>query len=397
MPNLPPSRFPDLPESPNSKPARPWFSSGPCAKRPGWALSELVVDALGRSHRVSPAKDRLKAAIDRAAAILQIPATHRLAIVPASDTGAVEMAMWNLLGERPVDMLAWESFGEEWVTNAVEELKLDARILRADYGQLPDLSAIRPDADLVFTWNGTTSGVRVPDADWIAADRTGLTICDATSAAFAQEIAWDKCDVVTFSWQKALGGEAAHGMLALSERAIARLETWRPDRPIPKILRLTKKGKVDPALFEGSTINTPSLLATEDWLDALGWAENLGGLNALIGRANANLAVLEDWVAGSSWAAFLCEDPAHRSNTSVCLKLIDPALVGLDTGALRSFVAGMAARLEAEQAGFDIAGYRGAPPGLRVWCGATVEREDLLALTPWLDWAYAHEKRSRGL
>jgi phosphoserine aminotransferase len=375
---------------PATKPVRPEFSSGPCAKRPGWSTEALKSACLGRSHRSKPGKAKLAAAIALTREVLEVPATHHIAIVPGSDTGAVEMAMWSLLGARGVDMLVWESFGEDWVTDAVKELKLaDTRTIKAGYGQIPDLSKVRADADVVFTWNGTTSGARVANADWIAADRTGLTICDATSAAFAQKLEWDKLDVVTFSWQKVLGGEGAHGMLILGPRAVERLESYTPVWPMPKLFRMVKKGKLDLELFQGATINTPSLLATEDYLDALNWAKGLGGLSALQARADANLAVMAAWVERTPWIAFLCDEPAHRSNTSVTFRFTDPRIAGMSEDAQQEFVKRFTGLLEKEGVAFDIAGYRSAPPGLRIWCGATVEQADLLALTPWLDWAFA--------
>jgi phosphoserine aminotransferase len=377
----------NTPAKPAVRPADPRFSSGPTKKRPGWSTDALNGAVLGRSHRAKAGKAKLKEAIDRTRAILGVPETHKIAIVPASDTGAVEMAMWSMLGYRPVDIFAWESFGEEWVTDA-KQLKLDAKVHTASYGALPDLSAARKDADIIFTQNGTTSGVRVPNFDWIAADREGITINDATSAVFAQPIDWAKCDVTTFSWQKVLGGEAAHGMMILSPRALARLESYTPDRPLPKIFRLTKKGKVDTEVFEGSTINTPSLLATEDYIDALKWAESIGGLEALMARANANTKVLADWAAKTAWVDFLASDAATRSNTSVCLKVVDPRVTALDDAAQAEFAKKFAALLEKEGAALDAASYRAAPPGLRIWCGGTVEASDVEALTPWLDWAF---------
>ena len=373
---------------PAVRPADPRFSSGPTKKRPGWSTDALKDAALGRSHRAKPGKAKLKEAIDRTRAILGVPETHKIAIVPASDTGAVEMAMWSMLGARPVDIFAWESFGEEWVTDA-KQLKLDAKVHSAGYGALPKLELARKDADIIFTQNGTTSGVRVPNLDWIAADREGITINDATSAVFAQAIDWSKCDVTTFSWQKVLGGEAAHGMLILSPRAIARLESYTPDRPIPKIFRLTKKGKVDLEIFEGSTINTPSLLATEDYIDALKWAESIGGLSALRARADANTKVLADWAAKTSWIDFLALDPATRSNTSVCLKVVDPRLTSLSDEAQAEFAKKLASLLEKEGVAFDAASYRSAPPGLRIWCGGTIAASDVAALCPWIEWAFA--------
>jgi phosphoserine aminotransferase len=374
---------------PAVRPADARFSSGPTKKRPGWTTDALKGAALGRSHRSKPGKAKLKEAIDRTRVILGVPETHRIAIVPASDTGAVELAMWAMCGQRPVDIFAWESFGEEWVADAVKQLRLDAKVHSAAYGALPDLAAARPEADLLFTQNGTTSGVKVPHFDWIAADRDGVVINDATSAVFAQPIDWAKCDVVTFSWQKVLGGEAAHGMMILSPRAIARLESYAPSWPLPKIFRLVKKGRVDPEIFEGSTLNTPSLLCVEDYLDALKWAESIGGLAALHARANANARVLREWVDRTPWIDFLAADPATRSNTSVCLKVVDPRVTSLSGDAQAEFARKLAALLETEGVAFDAGSYRAAPPGLRFWCGATVDASDLEALTPWLDWAFA--------
>lgn len=379
----------NIPAKPAMRPARPEFSSGPCAKRPGWSLENLRPAILGRSHRSRIGKARLKAAIDQTRTVLRVPADHLIGIVPASDTGAVEIALWSLLGPRPVQLLAFESFGKDWVTDVVKELKLEAEVIDAPYGRLPDLGRVRGDADLVFTWNGTTSGVRIPSADFIAADREGLTICDATSACFAQELDWAKLDVVTFSWQKALGGEAAHGMLVLSPRAVERLESWKPAWPLPKIFRLTKGGKINAEIFEGSTINTPSMLCVEDYLDALKWAASIGGLPELKRRADSNLETLEEWVARTPWIDFLAEAPAIRSNTSVCLKVVSPEVAALSADAQEEFAKRLAALLEKEGVAFDIGGYRDAPPGLRIWCGATVDIDDLRALTPWLDWAYA--------
>jgi phosphoserine aminotransferase len=375
---------------PGVRPADPRFSSGPTKKRPGWALHALEGALLGRSHRSKPGKARLKEAIDRTRLLLGVPADHKIAIVPASDTGAVEMALWSMLGPRPVDVFAWESFGEEWVTDAVEQLKLqDCRIhMGRPYGTLPDLSLARATADIIFTQNGTTSGAKVPNFDWIAADREGITFNDATSAAFAQPIEWPKCDVVTFSWQKVLGGEAAHGMLVLSPRAVARLESYVPPRPLPKIFRMIKKGRLDEELFEGATINTPSLLAVEDYIDALKWAEGIGGLAALQARANANTQTLTEWVARTPWVDFLVSDSAIRSNTSVCLKVIDPRVTSLSDGGQAEFAKKLAALLEKEGVALDAASYRSAPPGLRLWCGATIEKSDVQSVTPWLDWAF---------
>jgi len=374
---------------PAMRPARPEFSSGPCAKRPGWAPENLRNAVLGRSHRSKLGKSRLKEAIDRTREVLQVPDDYLIGIVPGSDTGAVEMALWSMLGPKPVQLLAFESFGKDWVTDVVKQLKLPAEVLDAPYGELPDLTKVRKDADLVFTWNGTTSGVRVPNADFIADDREGVTICDATSAAFAQTLAWAKLDVVTFSWQKALGGEAAHGVLILSPRAVARLESYSPPWPMPKLFRMTKGGKLNAEIFEGSTINTPSMLCVEDYLDALAWAQKIGGLAELKRRADANLAVLESWVERTDWVAFLAEDAAVRSNTSVCLKVVDPRVTALPADAQADFAKKLASALEKEGVALDVGGYRDAPPGLRIWCGATVDTDDLDALTPWLDWAFA--------
>jgi phosphoserine aminotransferase len=379
---------------PAARPARPYFSSGPCAKRPGWSPENLSLAPLGRSHRSNIGKARLKDAIDRTRALLGVPDDYRIGIVPASDTGAVEMAMWSMLGERPVDMLAWESFGAGWVTDAVKQLKLDARIVEAPYGEIADLSAVDPAHDVVFTWNGTTSGVRVPNADWISAEREGVVICDATSAVFAQALDWPKLDVVTYSWQKVLGGEGGHGVLILSPRAVERLESYTPSWPLPKLFRLTKGGKLIEGIFEGATINTPSMLCVEDYIDALKWAAGLGGLKALHARADNNAAMLAEWVGRTSWIDFLCADPALRSNTSVCLKITDPMVTALDEAEQRRFVKAMKKNLAAQEAAYDIGGYRDAPPGLRIWCGATVERDDIEALCPWLDWAFADAKAS---
>ena len=374
---------------PAMRPARPEFSSGPCAKRPGWTPENLRNAVLGRSHRSKIGKARLKEAIDRTRAVLEAPDDFLIGIVPGSDTGAVEMALWSMLGPRPVQLLAFESFGKDWVTDVTKQLKLDAEVLSAPYGQLPDLTKVRKDADLVFTWNGTTSGVRVPNADFIAADREGVTICDATSAAFAQPLDWAKLDVVTFSWQKALGGEGAHGVLILGPRAVERLESYTPAWPMPKLFRMTKGGKVSLDIFEGATINTPSMLCVEDAIDALRWAEGIGGLAEMQRRADANLAVLADWVEKTPWVDFLAEDPATRSNTSVCLKVVDAKVAALSDDAQADFAKKLAALLEKEGVALDIGGYRDAPAGLRIWCGATVETSDLDALTPWLDWAFA--------
>jgi phosphoserine aminotransferase len=374
---------------PALRPARPEFSSGPCAKRPGWNPQNLSNAVLGRSHRSKIGKARLKEAIDRTREVLQVPDDFLIGIVAGSDTGAVEMALWSMLGPKPVQLLAFESFGKDWVTDVTKQLKIPAEVLDAPYGKLPDLSKVRKDADLVFTWNGTTSGVRVPNADFIAADREGITICDATSAAFAQALDWTKLDVVTFSWQKALGGEGAHGVLVLGPRAVARLESYTPAWPLPKLFRMTKGGKVNLEIFEGATINTPSMLCVEDAIDALKWADSIGGLTEMQRRADANLAILADWVAKTPWVEFLAEDAAARSNTSVCLKVVDPRVTGLAEDAQADFAKKLASALEKEGVALDIGGYRDAPPGLRIWCGATVETSDLDALTPWLDWAFA--------
>ncbi len=378
---------------PAVRPARPFFSSGPCAKRPGWTPEALKGALVGRSHRSKPGKAKLKDAIERTKKLLGVPADYRLGIVPASDTGAVEMTLWSMLGARPVDLFAWESFSEDWVTDTVKQLKLkDARVFKAPYGEIPDLTQYDPAHDAVFVWNGTTSGVKVPNGDWIPASREGLTICDATSAAFAMDLPWDKLDVTTFSWQKVLGGEAAHGILVLSPRAVARLESYTPPWPLPKIFRMTKGGKIVDGIFEGETINTPSMVAVEDYLDALTWAEGLGGLKALIGRSNDNLHVLEKWVANSNWAGFLAKNASIRSNTSVCIAVTDPAFTALGDEAKQDMIKKMTSLLDKEGVAFDIAGYRAAPAGLRIWCGATVDKADIEALTPWLDWAFAKVK-----
>ena len=373
-------------EAPATRPANPRFSSGPCAKIPTFTLDMLSDAPLGRSHRAAVGKAKLKAAIENTRAILGVPADYKIGIVPASDTGAVEMAMWSLLGARPVEMLAWESFGAGWVSDVVKQLKLDAVVKTADYGQIVDLASVDTDKDVVFTWNGTTSGVRVPNGDWIKADRRGLTICDATSAAFAQDLPWDKLDVTTFSWQKVLGGEAAHGMLILSPRAVDRLESYTPAWPLPKIFRLTKGGKLIDGIFVGETINTPSMLAVEDYLVALDWASSIGGLTGLQARANANLAAVEEFVAQNDWLAFLAADPAIRSNTSVCLTFEDARIID---GA--AFAKAVAKRLETAGVAYDIGAYRDAPAGLRIWCGGTVETADVAALMPWIKWAFETE------
>jgi len=381
---------------PITRPSAPHFSSGPCAKRPGWTPEALSDAVLGRSHRSAIGKAKLKAVIDKSKALLGIPEDYRVAIVPASNTGAVEMALWNLLGPRGVDVLAWESFGATWATDIAKHLKLpDVRLLDAPYGNLPDLSATDADRDLVFVWNGTTSGVRLPDGDWIPDDRAGLTICDATSAAFAMDLPWQKLDVVTWSWQKALGGEAAHGMLALSPRAIERLENHVPAWPLPKIFRLTKGGKLIDGVFVGETINTPSMLCVEDALDGLDWAASVGGVSALIGRAEANLAVLTAWVEQTDWVEFLAERREIRSATSVCLSITDTWFAVMAEADKRAVVKEIAGLLEADDIAYDIAGHRDAPPGLRIWAGATVEHADLVALLPWLNWAYGAVKANR--
>ncbi|MHC0051933.1 phosphoserine transaminase [Actibacterium sp. D379-3] len=372
--------------TPAARPANPRFSSGPCAKNPTFTLDKLSDAPLGRSHRAAVGKAKLKAAIETTREVLGIPADYRIGIVPASDTGAMEMAMWSLLGQRPVEMLAWESFGAGWVTDVVKQLKLDATVKTAEYGEIVDLAGVDFDKDVVFTWNGTTSGVRLPNGDAIPADRDGLTICDATSAAFAMDLPWDKLDVTTFSWQKVLGGEAAHGMLVLSPRAVERLESYTPAWPLPKIFRMTKGGKLIKGIFVGETINTPSMLAVEDYLVALDWAKSVGGLTGMIARADANATVIADFVDSHDWIANLAVDPATRSNTSVCLKFTDDRITD---GA--AFAKAVAKRLEAEGVALDIGAYRDAPAGLRIWCGGTVETSDVAALMPWLDWAFNAE------
>jgi phosphoserine aminotransferase len=380
--------------APAARPRVPNFSSGPCAKRPGWSLKKLQDAPLGRSHRAKVGKERLKRAIDLTREVLQVPADYLIGIVPASDTGAYEMAMWTMLGARPVEMLEWESFGGGWVTDAVKQLKLaDCKVTTAPYGDLPNLKKVDTrHADVCFTWNGTTSGVRVPDGDWIAADREGLTLCDATSAAFAQRLDWPKLDVVTFSWQKVLGGEAAHGMLILSPRAVARLESYKPAWPLPKIFRLTSGGKLIKGIFEGETINTPSMLCVEDYIDALEWAKSVGGLDGLVRRADANARAIASWVRRTPWIDFLARKPATRSNTSVCLTFSDPAVTALPADAQAAFAKGVVSALEKAGVGFDLGHYRDAPPGLRIWCGATVQTRDVKALLPWIEWAFASEK-----
>ena len=379
----------DTSTPPQAKPARPHFSSGPCAKPPGWNAAGLATGSLGRSHRSKLGKSRIVHAMDMTRHILGLPADYRLGIVPGSDTGAVEMAMWSMLGARPATMVAWESFGEGWVTDVVKQLKIDATVVTAPYGELPDFAALDQSTDIVLTWNGTTSGVRVPNGDWIKDDREGLIFADATSACFAQDIPWSKLDVITFSWQKVLGGEGAHGVLILSPRAVERLESYSPKWPLPKIFRMTKGGKLNEGIFKGDTINTPSLLATEDYIWSLEWALGLGGLKGLIERADANAAALDAWVQKTPWIEHLAADPASRSNTSVCLKFAGDAVAGMDDEAQLALVKKMASLLEAEDAAYDVAGYRDAPPGLRIWCGATVDTADVEALGPWLDWAWA--------
>lgn len=373
---------------PSIRPARPFFSSGPCAKHPGWTVERLNDAVLGRSHRSQPGMAKLKAAIDRSARLLGVPEDYRIIIVPASDTGAVELAMWSLLGPRVVDAFVWDTFGAEWMTDAVHQLKIDTHVFRAEFGELPDLSKADPAHDIVFVWNGTTSGVCVPDGEWIAGDREGLTICDATSAIYAMDLPWPKLDVTAFSWQKGLGGEAAHGMLVLSPRAIARLESHTPSWPVPKIFRVKKDGKINAGLFEGETLNTPSMLAVEDYLDTLAWAESLGGLPALLARTDRNFAALSRWVRESKWLTFMAVEERFRSPASVCLKITEPWFANLPATDQRRMVKDFAALLEAEGVAFDVAGHRTAPPGLRIWCGPTVECEEIEALTPWLDWAW---------
>ncbi len=378
---------------PAVRPARPFFSSGPCAKRPGWTPDVLKGALLSRLHRSKAGKARLKEAIDKTRSVLGVPAAYRIAVVPASDTGAMEMAMWQLLGPLPVDAFSWESFGEDWITDVFKQLKIkDSRMIKAPYGELADLSQANPKHDAVFVWNGTTSGVRVPNGEWIAKDRAGLTICDATSAAFAMELPWDKLDVVTFSWQKSLGGEAAHGMLVLSPNAVARMEAYSPHWPLPKIFRLTKNGKLMEGAFEGETLNTPSMLCVEDYLDTLKWAESIGGLRGLIARVEANFAALARWVKEAAWVDFLAREESFRSHTSVCLKITDPWFAKMPEEARADTVKKLAGLLEKDHIAYDVAGHRNAPAGLRIWCGATVERADIEALTPWLDWAWAQVK-----
>jgi phosphoserine aminotransferase len=382
---------------PAARPRVNHFSSGPCAKRPGWTLQNLEKALVGRSHRSKPGKARLKYAIELTREVLGVPADYLIGIVPASDTGAVEMAMWSLLGQRGVEVLTWESFGEGWATDVVKQLKLkDAKITKAPYGELPDLAKVDFKNDVILTWNGTTSGVRVPNGDWIPANREGLTICDATSAAFAQNLDFSKLDVVTYSWQKVLGGEAAHGMLILSPRAVERLESYTPAWPMPKIFRMTKGGKIIAGVFEGETINTPSMLCVEDYVDALEWAKSVGSLKGLQARADKNFAVLANWVAKTPWIGFLARKEAERSNTSVCLEVVDPAIKALSADAQNAFAKSLASLLEKENVALDIGHYRDAPPGLRIWTGATIEASDLEALTPWLDWAFAQAKAAQA-
>ena len=390
---MPTATTPDAATEPLVRPANPNFSSGPCAKRPGWTTGALDGALTGRSHRSKPGKSKLAAAIDRTRQILGVPDNYHIGIVPASDTGAFEMAIWSLLGARGIDVFAWESFGKGWVTDIVKQLKLDdVRVIEADYGLLPDLGTADPDRDTVFTWNGTTSGVRVPDGNWIKPDRRGLTLCDATSAVFAMDLPWDRLDVVTYSWQKVLGGEAAHGVLVLSPRAVERLENYIPSWPMPKVFRLTKGGKLIAGVFRGETINTPSMLCVEDYLDALSWAEAEGGLSGLIARADRNFAAVDAWVSATPWVEFLAEDPAVRSNTSVCLKFVDPWFTALDGDQQAAAAKSLASALDAKGVAYDIGSYRDAPPGLRLWAGATVETSDLEALFPWLDWAFGELK-----
>jgi phosphoserine aminotransferase len=380
---------------PAGRPMRPHFSSGPCAKRPGWTPEALNQALIGRSHRSKPGKAKLEQAIERTRKILGIPADYRIGIVPASDTGAVEMALWSMLGPKPVDVLVWESFGNDWATDITKQLKLpNVRVLKAGYGDLPNLAEVNPAHDVIFTWNGTTSGVRSPDGNWISDAREGITFCDATSAAFAQDLPWAKLDVTTFSWQKVLGGEAAHGMLVLSPRAVARLESYKPAWPLPKIFRMTKDGKLNEGIFKGETINTPSMLCVEDYLDALTWAEGVGGLKGLIARADENLHVVDRWTKTAGWADFLAKDPKTRSNTSVCLKIVDPWFTAKDADGQAAAAKKIADLLDKEGIAFDIAAYRDAPPGLRIWGGATIENADMKALMPWLDWAWAQVKAS---
>lgn len=379
-------------DKPVNKPNNPNFSSGPCSKRPGWSLDALSSALLGRSHRSSEGKKKLKETIEKQRALLGIPEDYFVGIVPASDTGAIEMAMWSMLGEREVDVLVWESFSSDWMKDICDNLKIEANVLKAEYGQLPDLSKVNSDNDVVFVWNGTTSGVRVPDGDWIASDRKGLTFCDATSAVFAYDMPWKKLDVVTWSWQKVLGGEAAHGMLVLSPRAVKRLESYTPDRPLPKIFRMTNKGKFNDGIFEGLTINTPSMMAVEDCLDALNWVDSIGGVKATIKRSQDNLSALETWVQRTEWAEFLASEAAFRSSTSVCISIVDEDFVALSEDDQQAFIGTFCKLLAAEEVAYDIKSYKAAPAGLRIWCGATIEVVDVKALTSWLDWAFAQTK-----
>lgn len=379
-------------DKPTTKPNNPNFSSGPCSKRPGWSFDALSGALLGRSHRSGEGKKKLKEAIDKQRSLLGIPDDYYIGIVPASDTGAIEMAMWSMLGERPVDVLVWESFSSDWMKDVCNHLKLDANVYEAGYGQLPDLSQVNADNDVVFVWNGTTSGVRVPDGDWISEDRKGLTFCDATSAVFAYDMPWKKLDVVTWSWQKVLGGEAAHGMLVLSPRAVKRLESYTPDRPLPKIFRMTNKGKFNAGIFEGLTINTPSMMAVEDCIDALNWVESLGGVKATIKRSQDNLSAIEEWVRRTSWAEFLAEQASFRSTTSVCISIVDEDFANLSDDDKQGFIGTFVKLLAAENVAYDIKSYKAAPAGLRIWCGATIEASDVKALTAWLDWAFEATK-----
>jgi phosphoserine aminotransferase len=380
---------------PTQTPKNPCFSSGPCAKHPGWSLEALKSAAVGRSHRAKNSKNKLAEVIDRSKKVLGMPADYLLGIVPASDTGAVEMALWSMLGPRGVDVLAWESFSSGWAADCKSQLKIaDLRVLKAPYGELPDLTQVDWQRDVVFAWNGTTSGVRVPDGNWIPVDRAGLTICDATSAVFAMDIPWDKLDVVTWSWQKVLGGEGGHGMIGLSPRAVQRLETYTPDRPLPKIFQMTKGGKLIAGIFTGETINTPSMLCVEDALDGLNWAESVGGLSGLIARSQANLKAIEDWAAKSSWAGFLATDKAIRSNTSICMKIVDPAYTALPAESQEKHAKAIVSLLDKEGVAYDIGAYRDAPSGLRIWGGATVDTADLQGLLPWLDWAYSEVRKT---
>jgi phosphoserine aminotransferase len=382
---------------PTAKPQNPCFSSGPCAKRPGWSVQALAGAFTGRSHRAAEGKKRLNDVVERQRKILGVPADYKMAIVPASDTGAIEMALWSMLGARGVDVLAWENFGEEWLKDITKQLKIaDCRTFTAPYGELPNLSQVDCDRDVVFTWNGTTGGVRVPNGDWIKSDRQGLTFCDATSGVFAYDLPWDRLDVTTWSWQKVLGGEAAHGMIVLSPRAVERLTSFKPDRPLPKIFRMTGNGKLTEGIFQGETINTPSMLAVEDCLDALKWVESVGGLKGLEARVDANYKAVEAWVAKTPWIEFLPDVPAVRSKTSVCLKITDAGFLSLSDDGKQDFIKAMGKLLDKEQAAYDIAGHKAAPAGLRIWCGATVEASDVTALGPWLDWAFAEASAQQG-